>query len=221
METGHFDRHLHVGVDVMVGSGPLEGQEGLRASEFFSPALFERTHLFVVVDFGGEVRVRDGDLGWNMGHDVSVVNDPKVVSNLRREKGGELFISHSRLSHAVKLIDFPEDVLDVQSCNSGQSSSQRKACHVNFRPLIFLLQGFDLFPHVSFYSLEGIVETFVNETALAVWVGDLLGIQVSDPVLDVNSASECHNNGIELLRVTSITKNVQNIACETLGLNEK
>ena len=182
----------------MVGGGELVGQQRLWASEVFSPALFVRTHLLIVPYFWAEVEVRDGGIGWNMGHDICVMNYSKVGGHLRLEKAGEAIISHSRLSHAVKLIHLSEGVLDVQSCNGGHSSSQWKACNKNFSPLIFLSQSIDLLTHLLFDGLEGIVEDLINETALAVWVGDLLGIGISNPVMNVNSAPEWDNDCIEL-----------------------
>ncbi len=57
------------------------------------------------------------------------------------------------------------------------------------------------------------------ETTVTVWISDLIGIEVNDPVLDAGSAAEGDNNSVELLRVAWVTEDVQDRVTEGLCLN--
>ncbi len=122
--------------------------------------------------------------------------------NLLREKCGKCLISNSGLSKWIELINSTEYFLNIKGTDSGQSSSQRKASHPNASPAIKWSQSLNIFPNISLYTLEGIIEALMDQTPTAGWIFDLSGIEVGDPVLDINGASESDNNCIFLFRIS-------------------
>lgn len=157
----------------MVGSGPTGWQDGLRAAELLGTALLVALHGLIVPDLVGEVGVGDGDLGRNMGNDVSIVDYSVAFRQVRCNIGGKVLISHSWFSVGVELVDVAEEGMDVQGSDGGKGRSQAISSYIDLSTAIEGSKLLNFITDVSFHSSKCVVETLMDLTSCAARIGHL------------------------------------------------
>lgn len=160
-----------------------------------------------------------------MRHDVCVMDNAISFRNLSSKVRGECLASYSWLSKCVELIDMAEQILDIQSCNGCKSWSQTISSHEYLCISVQSSQSLELIPDIDFNSCECIVETLMDHAARAQrkrdlhkWVFYLGSVEVDNPILNADSAPECHNNSIIDSGVSGVSKYISNRVVEGFGL---
>jgi hypothetical protein len=120
------------------------------------------------------VGIGDGDLGGNMGHDVSVVDHSISLGDAGSDEGSEVLVSHSGLTESVELVDVSEKGVDVQGSDRGKSRTQAVSSHVDLGIAVERSQLLNFTSNVSLNTSKGVVETLMNLATSAARVRNLL-----------------------------------------------
>lgn len=100
-----------------------------------------------------------------MRHDVSIVDDSVSLGQAGGNIGGEIFVSDTRLSEGVELVNVAEEVVDVEGSDGGKCGSQTVSSNEDFCAAIKRGQFLDFSSNVTLNSCESIVEALVNLAA--------------------------------------------------------
>lgn len=158
----------------MISRTVFGGQQRFRTSEFLCSALFIRLHGLIIPDFVGKVSVRDGELRWNVRHNICVMDDPPSFRETGSDEAGPGFIADSGLSKSVKLVDMAKECFNIEGSDGSESRPQTVSSDVYLCISVERSQFLNLASNVPFHSRESIVESLMNAAPGTSRVGDLV-----------------------------------------------
>ena len=164
---------LQVERNVVVLCAPGSGQNRFGTPEFFSSALLECLHCFVVPDLVCEVGVGYWELRRNVRYDIRVVNYSVSLRNVLLDVTCEILVSQPWLSKSVMLIAVSEEVVHVQTSKSRKGWTKTVASRDQFCISIECQQLLNFRSDVSLDSHKGIVKSLMDLAVVTIGVLDL------------------------------------------------
>jgi hypothetical protein len=95
----------------MIGGRPLEWKQRFRTSVLFSSTGLVASHVFIVPDFISEMGVWQWGLGWQVWHDVCIMDYSEMAVDLLSEVSRKDLVAHSWLTEGIKLVHMVENLL--------------------------------------------------------------------------------------------------------------
>lgn len=153
-----------------------------------------------------------------MGSHICVVDHTESLGNRFGEVSCQGFIAYSGHPEAVELVDRAENLLDIKCSQHSKCSTQRKPSNPDLGSPVERSERLHILPDIALDALESIIEPLMHQASTAARILNLRGIQIGNPILDINLALERHNDGIHFLREACIPVDIEDVVCEGFGL---
>lgn len=113
----------------MIGCRPLEWKQRFGASVLFGSTGLVASHVFIVPDFICEMGVWQWGLGWQVWHDVCIMDHSEMAVDLLAEVSRKDLVAHSWLAEGIKLVHMVENLLQVKCSEHCKCASETEACY--------------------------------------------------------------------------------------------
>ena len=146
---------------------------------------------------------------WEMYDWVIVVSHPPVLANSSSELPHKLIVAGARRTKGDYRIHFNSDILEVNSANVSQSTSQRMSSDVNLCTWICRLQELKCSQKLFSESVIGVYEASADLTVLCGTSGSVHQFnrgKITLPVFErcTDCSAKRHNDDIGLLLISNV-----------------